>query len=156
MPPGMTYLPLTSIVVSAERPWPMVATFSSSISTSAWYVSPAVTIVAPLMSVRITQPPCVRTGDERSETAHQSPIPLTNHIIRPHIGHLEPGAGHITLRRVIGQRGRVDLLAPPAPCLAQARGDQRGMQPAPAMLVAGAVVMKLGKPIGDEERPARD
>ena len=58
MPPGMTYLPVASIVSSAVAPpparsWPMLAIVSPSIRMSATYEPSAVTIVPLVMSVRI-------------------------------------------------------------------------------------------------------
>ena len=58
MPPGMTYLPVASMVSSAVAPpparsWPMLAIVSPSIRTSAAYEPSAVTIVPLVISVRI-------------------------------------------------------------------------------------------------------
>ena len=52
-PPGMSYLPVASMTVSAVQPWPVprATTFSSSISTSTASSSDAVMTSPPVMSV---------------------------------------------------------------------------------------------------------
>src|SRR5438067_10017003 len=75
MPPGITYLPVALIFFApaAFSVRPICATFSPSMSTSALYISDAVTIVPPVMSVVAIGSPSVRSAMLARQGRHLTP-----------------------------------------------------------------------------------
>src|SRR3990167_7470083 len=89
IPPGMTYLPVASMTRSAgtSRSRPMRAISSSSTRTSAETIASALTIVPPLMSVRM----CSSSGTRMSDRAGGSGAALGANLRMDEVGvHLRP------------------------------------------------------------------
>src|SRR5688572_24031325 len=93
MPPGRMYFPVASIVRShgpggAALGPKMAAILSSTIATSAAYVSTAVTTVPPLMSVRVIGRSSVSLADDVDHSATRTRAGVSGRLRRPVIGTL--------------------------------------------------------------------